>query len=88
MLMHFTGMVQKYYLTTWWPNTKYKIQHMIIKQPGRQVGIVPIYLTTIYERCQLIDLELRIIKEGRQKSLELWIIRQKGKELPSFLAHL
>ena len=29
----------------------------IILQPGCQVGIVPIYLTTIYERCQLIDLE-------------------------------
>ena len=30
-------------------------------QPGRQVCIVPIYLTTIYERCQLIDLELKMI---------------------------
>ena len=29
--------------------------------PGGQVGIVAIYLTSIYECCQLIDLELKMI---------------------------
>ena len=41
-------------------------------QPGRQVCIVPIYLTTIYERCQLIDLELKMINNDI-----LWKKRKK-----------